>query len=107
MYYVTFFNTYIAVVIFSIDTAATEMATDDDLEKLDVLAIRAFCTEHCKDAKEERSKKKRKLLQVLKSKLPKTKISKKNIEDAPKAMSVKKTTRKVSIGWQHFDENQN
>ena len=95
------------------DAAAIKMATDDDLEKLglgrkgDVLAIRAFCTEQCKDAKEERSEKKRKLLQVLKSKLPRTKISKKNVEDAPKAMSEKKTTRKVSIGWQHFDENQN
>ena len=95
------------------DAAAIKMATDKDLEKLglvrkgDVLALRAFCTEHSKDAKEERSEKKRKLLQVLKSKLPRTKISKVNAEDASKTMSVKKATRKVSIGWQHFDENQN
>lgn len=95
------------------DAAAIKMATDEDLEKLglvrkgDVLALRAFCTEKSIDPKEERSEKKRKLLQILKSKLPRTKCSKANIEDAPKAMPVKKTTRKISIGWQHFDEIQN
>ena len=94
------------------DAATIALATDEDMKNLglvrkgDVIALRAFCTKRNEAGKEDRTDKKRKLLEVLKSKLPRTKISKKNMEDTPKT-SVKKTTRKVSLGWQHFDNSQN
>ena len=94
------------------DAATIALATDEDMKNLglvrkgDVIALRAFCTKRNEAGKEDRTDKKRKLLEVLKSKLPRTKISKKSMEDTPKT-SVKKTTRKVSLGWQHFDNSQN
>ena len=80
------------------DAATIALASDEDMEKLglvrkgDIIALRAFCSKRSKAAKEERTDKKRKLLEVLKSKLPRTKICKKNKEDTPKA-SVKKKWR--------------
>ena len=63
------------------DAATIALATNEDMKNLglvrmsDVIALRAFCTKRNEAGKEDRTDKKRKLLEVLKSKLPRTKIS--------------------------------
>ena len=85
------------------DAATIALASDEDMEKLglvrqkgDIIALRAFCSKRSEPAKEERTDKKRKLLEVLKSKLPRTKICKKNVEDTP---SISKKGNSKGFYW--------
>ena len=95
------------------DFTAIKMANDEELQSVgklrkgDVLALRAFV--EAKPNKAEQDEKKRKLLQTLKAKLPRKKSKSKSkgentteIKEDPK-----KTHRKISIGWQHFDKVKN
>jgi hypothetical protein len=77
------------------DIAAISLAKDEELQDLDltrkgdILALRAFCKQDNEAIKEERTEKKRKLLQTLKSKLPRNKISKKKLENVSASPPVK------------------
>ena len=94
------------------DFTAIKMTNDEELQSVgklrkgDVLALHAFV--EAKPNKAERDEK-RKLLQTLKAKLPRKKSKSKSkgentteIKEDPK-----KTHRKISIGWQHFDKVKN
>ena len=92
------------------DATAITNAKDEDIQGLgltqkgDILALRAFCRENNESAKEERTQKKRKLLETLKSKLPRSKNSKRKVENKSEPLPVRVSQHKVSVGWQYFDD---
>lgn len=92
------------------DATAIMMAKEEEIQVLgltqkgDILALRAFCKQNSETTNEERTEKKRKLLETLKSKLPRSKTFKRKVESISESLPVKVPCRKISIGWQHFDE---
>ena len=101
------------------DFTAIKMASDDELQSIgllrkgDILALRAFVQIDDKTSNAERDEKKRKLLETLKSKLPRKKNKSKNrlgktveVKDS-KIEDTKATNRRISVGWQHFDPVKN
>lgn len=91
------------------DATAIMMAKEEEIQVLgltqkgDILALRAFCKQNSETTNEERTEKKRKLLETLKSKLPRSKTFKRKVESISESLPVKVPCRKISIGWQHFD----
>lgn len=95
------------------DLTAIKVAKDEDLQAFglvrrgDILALRAFAEQGGEAANIQRSDKKRKLLEILKEKLPRKKNMSKKVENPPKEFHPKIANRKVHIGWQHFDNQKN